>query len=63
MEVISTLIYNFEDASGERTVPLFVFMLSSLKRRMEMKTIGLIGGMSWESTLEYYRILNRERSS
>ncbi|WDS36173.1 aspartate/glutamate racemase family protein [Pseudoxanthomonas sp.] len=23
-----------------------------------MKTIGLIGGMSWESTLPYYRILN-----
>jgi aspartate racemase len=23
-----------------------------------MKTIGLIGGMSWESTVEYYRILN-----
>lgn len=23
-----------------------------------MKTIGLIGGMSWESTAEYYRILN-----
>lgn len=23
-----------------------------------MKTIGLIGGMSWESTIEYYRILN-----
>jgi len=23
-----------------------------------MKTIGLIGGMSWESTMEYYRILN-----
>ena len=23
-----------------------------------MKTIGLIGGMSWESTREYYRILN-----
>jgi aspartate racemase len=23
-----------------------------------MKTIGLIGGMSWESTLEYYRTLN-----
>lgn len=23
-----------------------------------MKTIGLIGGMSWESTLEYYRVLN-----
>jgi aspartate racemase len=23
-----------------------------------MKTIGLIGGMSWQSSLEYYRILN-----
>jgi aspartate racemase len=23
-----------------------------------MKTIGLIGGMSWESTLEYYQIIN-----
>lgn len=29
-----------------------------------MKTIGLIGGMSWESSIEYYRIINelvRER--
>lgn len=25
-----------------------------------MKTIGLLGGMSWESTLPYYRILNEE---
>jgi len=24
-----------------------------------MKTIGLIGGMSWESSLEYYRIVNQ----
>ncbi len=23
-----------------------------------MRTIGLVGGMSWESTLEYYRIIN-----
>ena len=23
-----------------------------------MKTLGLIGGMSWESTIEYYRLLN-----
>ncbi|MEM6867437.1 MAG: aspartate/glutamate racemase family protein [Cyanobacteria bacterium P01_C01_bin.121] len=23
-----------------------------------MKTIGLLGGMSWESTIEYYRLLN-----
>ena len=29
-----------------------------------MKTIGMIGGMSWESSAEYYRVLNtrtRER--
>lgn len=25
-----------------------------------MKTIGIIGGMSWVSTLEYYRLLNEE---
>lgn len=25
-----------------------------------MKTIGFIGGMSWESTVEYYRIINEE---
>ncbi|HDJ24365.1 MAG TPA: aspartate/glutamate racemase family protein [Candidatus Aminicenantes bacterium] len=25
-----------------------------------MKTIGILGGMSWESTLEYYRIINQE---
>ena len=24
-----------------------------------MRTIGLLGGMSWESTLEYYRIMNQ----
>lgn len=24
-----------------------------------MKTIGLIGGMSWESTAEYYRVINQ----
>jgi aspartate racemase len=25
-----------------------------------MKTIGMIGGMSWESSIEYYRIVNEE---
>jgi aspartate racemase len=24
------------------------------------RVIGLIGGMSWESSAEYYRIINRE---
>ena len=23
-----------------------------------MKTLGLLGGMSWESTIPYYRIIN-----
>ena len=23
-----------------------------------MKVVGLIGGMSWNSTLEYYRLIN-----
>lgn len=27
-----------------------------------MKTIGMLGGMSWESTADYYRILNTETS-
>ena len=25
-----------------------------------MKTMGLIGGMSWESTLLYYRLVNED---
>jgi aspartate racemase len=25
-----------------------------------MKTLGLLGGMSWESTSEYYRLINKE---
>lgn len=28
-----------------------------------MKTIGLIGGMSWESTITYYEILNKETAA
>jgi aspartate racemase len=28
-----------------------------------MKTIGLLGGMAWESSLEYYRIINEEISA
>ncbi|MFP3441868.1 aspartate racemase, partial [Pantoea sp. SIMBA_133] len=25
-----------------------------------MKTIGLLGGMSWESTVSYYQVINRD---
>jgi aspartate racemase len=28
-------------------------------KETRMKTIGLLGGMSWESSLEYYRLLNQ----
>ncbi|AEH44268.1 aspartate racemase [Thermodesulfatator indicus DSM 15286] len=28
-----------------------------------MKTIGILGGMSWKSTLEYYRLINEEIKS
>jgi aspartate racemase len=28
--------------------------------QQEMQTIGLIGGMSWESTAVYYRMLNEQ---
>src|SRR4030095_7392824 len=27
--------------------------------RSGMRTLGLLGGMSWESTAEYYRLINR----
>ncbi len=36
----------------------FVSPESGLKREKRMKVIGLIGGMSWESSAEYYRIIN-----
>jgi len=34
--------------------------VSNLNHPKTMKQIGLIGGMSWESSLEYYRIVNQE---
>jgi len=44
-----------EDATERSGDPHF-FPLYGEKK---MKTIGLIGGMGWESTAEYYRIINR----
>jgi aspartate racemase len=31
-----------------------------MERQDQVKTIGLIGGLSWESTAEYYRLINQE---
>jgi aspartate racemase len=59
-------------APGERVSPLATVgsnptlsanllkerVIVNKERRITMKTIGLIGGMSWESTAEYYRIIN-----
>lgn len=33
--------------------------LPRISKDNRMKTIGIVGGMSWESTLEYYRTINR----
>ena len=33
--------------------------IQGVEDRKYMKTIGLIGGMSWESTVPYYQIINR----
>jgi len=35
-------------------------MISFHKETIYMKTVGLLGGMSWESTASYYRIMNEE---
>lgn len=32
---------------------------SLTEERKTMKTVGLLGGMSWESTVSYYQVLNR----
>lgn len=34
--------------------------IDNQNRGAHMKTIGMIGGTSWESTLEYYRLINQE---
>jgi len=35
-----------------------VQLFNEIGIRGAMKTIGLLGGMSWESSLEYYRVIN-----
>lgn len=54
--------------SNYKEVPSYKLILWAIcrsdKERWVMKTIGLIGGLSWESSLVYYRIINelvRER--
>lgn len=45
---------------GELLKTVIIFFELSFKNRGEisMKTIGLIGGLSWESSAVYYRIIN-----
>jgi aspartate racemase len=35
-------------------------LLYGIGMQNEMRSIGLIGGITWESTLDYYRVINRE---
>ena len=32
-----------------------------IEEENKMKTIGLLGGMSWESTVTYYQVINEAR--
>lgn len=34
-------------------------MSGRLKQGEDMTTVGLVGGMSWHSTIEYYRVINQ----
>jgi aspartate racemase len=40
-----------------------LYLRARFRKARAMKTIGMIGGMSWESSTEYYRIINREVQS
>src|SRR4051812_43256166 len=47
---------------GPTSVNIEIQALASLRKvaiEESMKVIGLIGGMSWESSAEYYRIINQ----
>ena len=39
-------------------IAVLLSFLGRHKKELSIKTIGMIGGMSWESSLEYYRIIN-----
>jgi aspartate racemase len=43
--------------------PAFYDIQQASEKFSKMKTIGLLGGMSWESSAEYYRITNEETKS
>ena len=46
-----------------KTIEIFTLSFANNFNKNHMKTIGLIGGMSWESSLEYYRIINEKVKS
>lgn len=47
------------DVSDLGDVRRHTSFLTDFRQEIIMKTIGLIGGMSWESSAEYYRIINQ----
>lgn len=51
--MVTTIIY---DVNPEKAWFVVIFSIKGVEK---MKTIGLLGGMSWESSAEYYRIINQ----
>src|SRR5699024_8660545 len=52
----SSLLYS----PFNRSVSKVLKNIEKINEVFNMKIIGLIGGMSWESSAEYYRIINEE---
>lgn len=47
-------------ALPSRILPVPNTSILQEKEKISMKKIGLIGGLSWQSTVEYYRVINEE---
>ena len=39
--------------------PWYPFSIKHQREDVSMNIIGLLGGMSWESTVTYYQVINR----
>ncbi len=57
---LNALDYGSDIKALLHTVPHGAGMRVTIRRKPHMKTIGLLGGMSWESSTTYYQIINEE---
>lgn len=44
--------------TNKTNIPIYYIFVLLKQKEFEMKTIGLIGGMSWESSVKYFQIVN-----